>query len=795
MKKNYRIISAILLAVSLVFGQFNIGTDIIYAYEEKSAVIVCPEEAYVSARSGPGTENSIDHNLTNGKALTIVDEADDSNGVLWYKVKYNLVKDNSECISYVRSDYVSVTGENAADGTETENAVPDDAAGDGTAGDGITGDDTAPDDSSDEDIDTYDMSDQIATLSLPYATGAITGDNVKVRTGAGTTNSIVTSLYRGDSVSISGETYVGSDIWYNVSGTKNGKSFNGWTIGRYISVSYTDGGNSDYAQQLRNAGFPDSYIPNLAALHAKYPNWTFQALSTGLDWNTVLDKEMKNGVNLVRSSADDSKKSINSGAYNWYTNKWTEYESGWVSVGRDYLAYCMDPRNFLNETNIFMFEDISYNSNQTLAGVQSIVAGSFMQGTKKYDNNGETIDYASSIYQIAQTSGVSSYHIASKIRQEQGTNGTSPLISGTYSGYEGYYNFFNFNAYGSTKDAIYKSGLYYAKKQGWSSRYLSIQGGANKIKSDYINRGQNTIYLEKFNVSSLSAVGTHQYMSNVSGAISEGQNVGKGYTDKTQAFNFVIPVYTNMPQSACAFTASGNPNNYLSSLSIAGLSLTPGFNGATQTYSLVVDNSVSSVTVSAAALVKTSTVSGTGSYNLNIGNNTIQVVCKSQSGSARTYTITIYRNSSGTTGGEVVNTNAGLTSTVYSVGTYITGIQPGTDTATLLAGLSSSNTVKILDASGNEKSGTVVTGDSVAVYDAGGNMLASTKVVIYGDINGDGKINVLDMIKLNRHITGKGTLTSVYLEAADANRRGDGATVLDMIILNNHITGKKTINQ
>ena len=95
-----------------------------------------------------------------------------------------------------------------------------------------------------------------------------------------------------------------------------------------------------------------------------------------------------------------------------------------------------------------MFEDISYNSNQSLAGVQSIVAGTFMQGTKTYSNNNETIDYASSIYDIAQRSGVSSYHIASKIRQEQGAKGTSPLISGTYKGYEGYYNFFNFNAYG-----------------------------------------------------------------------------------------------------------------------------------------------------------------------------------------------------------------------------------------------------------------------------------------------------------------------------------------------------------
>ncbi len=770
MKRKYRIISSILLMVSLVFGQLNIGADIIYAYEEKSAVIVCPEGAFVSARSGPGTENSIDHNLTNGKAVTIVDEANDSNGVLWYKVRYNLIKDNSECTSYVRSDYVSVTG------------------------DDTTADDTATDDSAADAVDTYDSgSDQIAVLSLAYATGAITGDNVKVRSGAGTSNSVVTSLYRGDSVSISGETYVGSDIWYNVSGTKNGKSFSGWTIGKYIAVSYTDGGNSDYAQQLRNAGFPESYIPNLIALHAKYPNWTFQALNTGLDWNTVLDKEMANGVNLVQSSADDAKKSTNSGAYNWYTNKWTEYESGWVSVGRDYLAYCMDPRNFLNETSVFMFEDISYNANQSLAGVQSIVAGTFMEGSKEYSN--ETIDYANSIFQIAQTSGVSSYHIASKIKQEQGVNGTSPLISGTYAGYEGYYNFFNFNAYGSTKEAIYARGLSYARSQGWSSRYLSILGGANKIKSDYINRGQNTIYLEKFNVSSASALGTHQYMSNVSGAISEGQSVGKGYSDKTQAFNFVIPVYTNMPDTACTFTASGNPNNYLSRLSITGLSLTPGFDAATQSYSVVVDNSVSSISVSAAALVSTSTVSGTGSYNLNVGDNTIQVVCKSQSGSTRTYSIKISRLAAGVPGGNVINTDAQVTSSVYSIGTYITGIQPDTDVSTLLSGLSSSNTVKVLDASGNEKSGTLATGDSVAVYDANGNQLAAIKIVIYGDINGDGKVNVLDMIKLNRHITGKGALSGEYLEAADANRKGDGATVLDMIIINNHITGKKTINQ
>ena len=62
----------------------------------------------------------------------------------------------------------------------------------------------------------------------------------------------------------------------------------------------------------------------------------------------------------------------------------------------------------------------------------------------------------------------------------------------------------------------------------------------------------------------------------------------------------------------------------------------------------------------------------------------------------------------------------------------------------------------------------------MAVYDASGNLKKTYDIVIYGDINGDGAVNALDMIKLNRHILGKGTLTGAYLEAADANRKGDG---------------------
>ena len=103
----------------------------------------------------------------------------------------------------------------------------------------------------------------------------------------------------------------------------------------------------------------------------------------------------------------------------------------------------MDPRNFLDSKSVYMFLQQSYNAAvQNEDGVRKIIKGTFME--KNYTPaSGEPGggDYAKVIMLAAKESGVSPYIIASKIRQEQGVNGTSSLISGTYSGYKGYYNF------------------------------------------------------------------------------------------------------------------------------------------------------------------------------------------------------------------------------------------------------------------------------------------------------------------------------------------------------------------
>ena len=760
------------LAVSVVTLSLVAGDMVPYSsmavYADQTAKVVCDERYWVAARSGPGTEYELEHKLSNGKDITILEQTTGSDGKVWYKAKYNLAANNEECVSYIRSDFVAA-GE-AASKPEPETTA--DAAG-------------------------------------AYATGTITGGNVYVRNAAGTSGTTkVVSLNWNHQVDIIGETKVNGVVWYNVKGTLNGKDFTGWTISTYIKVNYNNtGDNTDFVTAMKNAGFSDSYIPNLTALHNKYPSWTFEAVKVGLDWNTVIENESINGLNLVSKSADNSKKSTAAGAYNWSTNTWVEYEPGWVSASSSYIAYLMDPRNFLDETNIFQFQSLAYSPNETLGGVQSIIKGTFMEGTKSYSNNGEKINYADTFMDVAKSSGVSAYHIASRIKQEQGINGTSPLISGTYSGYEGYYNFFNFSATGSTKALIYKNGLSFAKKQGWNTRVKSISGGSVKVGSNYINKGQNTLYFEKFNVVNTSSLYFHQYMGNVTAAMTEGRNLAKGYSDKNQAFVFKIPVYNNMPSSAVGFNKAGDTNNFLQSLSISGVSLTPAFNGTTTSYSAVVSNAISSVSITAKAVSGNSSISGTGSYSLAVGNNTVKISCKSQSGDTRTYTININRqaapaannNSGGNNQGNNSqnNTEVNITSGKYRIGSYITGIEPGTGAADFVKNIavSASGSVKLLTSSGSENSGKVATGNKVAVYDASGNLKKTYDIVIYGDINGDGAVNALDMIKLNRHILGKGTLIGAHLEAADANRKGDGGNALDMIIMNRHILGKSKISQ
>ncbi len=177
--------------------------------------------------------------------------------------------------------------------------------------------------------------------------------------------------------------------------------------------------------------FPDEYRPYLEVLKQKYPNWNFIALFTDLDWNYVIQNENIFGKNLVPKSYSDEWKNTNPGEYN------VEVDSGWVDASKKSVEYAMDARNFLNEVRIFQFEGLSYvdNINQ-LNTIEKILYGTeFYNKTVSYiTSQGQTINmkekYADLILRGAKESKVSSYHLASRIRQEVGPFLSHHSISG-----------------------------------------------------------------------------------------------------------------------------------------------------------------------------------------------------------------------------------------------------------------------------------------------------------------------------------------------------------------------------
>ncbi len=751
-KISKRLITA-LLVVGMVCTTAHFEHSMpVYAAEQIGVVTTKYASSTVNVRKTASLSATILCELTKGTEVTILSETTGSDGNKWYQVTCTHPTKNTTVTGYMSADYVEIK--------ENEN---DDAE------------------------------------SALVESGTINANDVYVRESAGTTGTYILSLNKGDTVTISGQTSVNGVIWYHVSGKKDGQTFDGYSCGTYIDITSSSSGDSDesevsdsdYKATLKKAGFPDSYIPYLTALHVQYPKWVFQAVETGLDWETVIKNESKKGVNVVSKSSDDSMKSTESGCYDWTTNEYTIIDSStWVTASSGIIAYYMDPRNFLDATNIFQFEALSYSESQSLEGVKTIVANTYLASSVK-DSDGKTLNYPKTLMSIGESTGVSPYHLAARLIQEQGTKGTSPMISGTYSGYEGYYNYFNYGASGSTTTAVLVSGLKYAKNQGWNSRYKSISGGATLLGKNYINRGQDTLYFEKFNVVYKAGLYSHQYMQNLMAAYSEGRKMATAYTDKKQAFVFRIPVYKNMPSSAVTFTKTGNPNNYLKTLKVSGHSLTPSFAGKTTSYSMVVDNSVSSITVSASAVASTSKVTGTGKYSLSVGTNKISIKCKSQSGSTKTYTITVVRSAANDSDEEY-----SVSSSKYSIGsTYVTGIAVGTKAATFVKNISATNcTVKLLTSSGTENTDTVATGNKVAVY-VDGKQVKTYTVVIYGDINGDGKISVTDMARLYRYMNGKVSLSACYRAAADVNRDGKEAKVTDMARLYNYLNGKASIKQ
>ena len=328
-----------------------------------------------------------------------------------------------------------------------------------------------------------------------------------------------------------------------------------FTLGAYSAS------DSNFEKQL--SAFPESYRPYLRQLHEKYPKWTFEAFKTGLDWKTVIDNEHDDYALVYNPDAARIFKSLDADDYDAENDRFYYKDGSFVAASRVAVEYFMDPRNFLDIGGIFQFENLSFSSLYTVKMVDEVLEDSFMGNAKItwVDKKGKTQSssktYAQAIYEAGKTYNINPCFLASKILNEVGSQG-SESVDGANKKYPGIYNFYNI---GATDGAgAVERGLLWASggtekkttySRPWSTPEKSILGGAKFLAEEYIAAGQFTGYLQRFNVNPGCdyELYTHQYMSNLSGALSQGYSTYKAYREMgmlEKNLTFSIPVFEDM---------------------------------------------------------------------------------------------------------------------------------------------------------------------------------------------------------------------------------------------------------
>ncbi|MGI6107265.1 MAG: N-acetylglucosaminidase [Lachnospiraceae bacterium] len=399
--------------------------------------------------------------------------------------------------------------------------------------------------------------------------------------------------------------------------------------------------------------FPDSYKSLIEELQKNHSSWNFVAVLTGDTFeNAVIREDALAGNALVAMSLGESLRSLLDRDYSAETNTWKEYEPGWAAASEDMIKWAMDPRNFLTEDNVFMFESLSYE-NQTEEAVQALLDNTFMEGNVP----GEDYTYAWLFCWIGEKYNINPTALASRCIQEQGTTGTSELISGTYEGYENLYNYFNIGSTGSTKEQIITNGLTEAQTGStielpdgttytgsWDTPAKAIIGGSLKFANRYIERNQNTLYAQKFDYDSeYDGQYYHQYMTNITAPYTESKMVKKAYTEKNLldlSYTFYIPVYDDMPETISAKPADRkNGNNYLRSITVNGDEVIETFSTSTTSYTYDAGE-ITSIDVEAVTSASTSSVSIINK-SLSDTSAVYTLTVTAEDGTTRAYTLTI----------------------------------------------------------------------------------------------------------------------------------------------------------
>lgn len=481
-----------------------------------------------------------------------------------------------------------------------------------------------------------------------YANASLNTDS-KVYSGWKKDSSELVTLPAGSCVYITSVVCVEEEPrWAHVIFDINEYCYEGYIQFEVLSVSY----DANLMAADETQAFPADYQSALNALHQAHPNWVFKPVYVGDTFDYAVGQQMAVASRaLVSTYYNECFRSMLDRDYNWQTNTWKQWEPGWAGASEETVRYYMDPRNFLNENDIFMFESLTYEKYQEEDVVEAALANTFMANTNV---PGEEYTYAWLFCWIGEKYDINPVALASRVRQEQGA-GTSDLISGKYSGYEGLYNYFNIQATGSTKDEIIKNGLKEAKtgstimmpdgtvsSGAWDTPSKAVIGGSLKFANLYILKNQNTLYAQKFDYDGkYNGKYWHQYMTNIMAPYSEGNQVRRSYSKSGQmenSFVFLIPVYDERPTESPKPQERKNQNSCLKSLTVNDQEVITAFDKTQKDFYY----SVGETTVYANVRVKTASSSATLKFS-NIGSMSHKVEVSTITVTAEDGTQTQYR--------------------------------------------------------------------------------------------------------------------------------------------------------
>lgn len=355
---------------------------------------------------------------------------------------------------------------------------------------------------------------------------------------------------------------------------------------------------------LRAQGFSESYIEDLAALQKAHPNWKFVAFKTGIDFDDAVKGELagtpttetnlrayldpRNWLNekyifqfesIKKSDAVQSVSSVNAILKNtWMANSKINYFdtqgiSKTVTEVNTYADAMIKASNYTNMSANYIAAKIRQeNGGATYSATAVCGTRPPFQGIFNYFNIGA---YTTAMDGLAWAAGFLKANKDTVLYDA--TNATaSPIVTVsngqrmTYVKEDGeYYRVTLYNELGNGKYEDKETGYIlksdvnttYMGNYGrpWTDPNKAIYYGAKYIANGYLTY-QYTMYLQKFNVNAQSGnLYRHEYMTNVSGAASEGYHLYSGYSNAgllNSAHTFYIPVFNNMPNDNSNITTT-----------------------------------------------------------------------------------------------------------------------------------------------------------------------------------------------------------------------------------------------